>query len=499
MGTLIRIEEKIDKILKLLDSPAPPKPVPQPQPEPEPYPEPIPFDPYPPEPEPEPPPPEPEPEPPPPEPEPEPFRPVPVPVTDLVPNLPSRPDFPQFSYGYIGFTKREPATGEIVIDEAPFVCDRPGNYILTSDISTDSGTAISIKADNVVIDVNGHIVKFKERGIVATQKDGPTRLNVVNFKVHNGVVQKHHGIVGEAIILTRAKDSHVHNMIVQGGNICVNLGSHNKIDHCTIMNLSTESYNTYPIRLGERSEIDKCHVSGGTIHSVRNFCKVTNNYVENKFAPSVYLAGNGTISSNMELSSPNGDALMVSNAFDSDLHHYKISTSYGRGIYVVSSEINIDNCIVSTTNDSAVHVEGCAENIKIASTIFRAKTHDNSRGLIKIDNCTGKIKFVGCIFESNFVIVQPHGVVHDCIFENCTFRGLEGFKGLFMSNRDNPLDMCNFQLIDCNFDNCNVLENKWDLNSSYSVLYTIIERGAVTAIVKWDGEKRQQVVERRNR
>jgi len=97
---------------------------------------------------------------------------------------------PQGLMGAAGASAPDPRGTPIT--SAPFTITAPGNYYLANNISVDQETAISINADNVVLDLNGFEVSSNITGfsfgdaIIA----GFTRRNIT---IKNGVVQ---GIVG---------------------------------------------------------------------------------------------------------------------------------------------------------------------------------------------------------------------------------------------------------------------------------------------------------------
>ena len=67
------------------------------------------------------------------------------------------------SLGFFGFTFSAGAT--TYISSLPFNANQAGEtYVLASDLSLNSGNAITISANNIVIDGNGHEIRYAEAG-----------------------------------------------------------------------------------------------------------------------------------------------------------------------------------------------------------------------------------------------------------------------------------------------------------------------------------------------
>ena len=76
-----------------------------------------------------------------------------------------------------------------VISSLPFVCDQPGEqYTLSSDLVSTSGRAITIAADDVVLDGANHTLTYATSGpghaiFIASGADRPT---IRNFDIVQG-------------------------------------------------------------------------------------------------------------------------------------------------------------------------------------------------------------------------------------------------------------------------------------------------------------------------
>jgi hypothetical protein len=93
-----------------------------------------------------------------------------------------------------------PAWSETVncttITSVPFTINASGIYCLKSDLNTNinTGAAITVSADNVVIDLNGHVLSNNGPG-AATQARGIYGLNHRDVTVRNGTVRLFHTCV----------------------------------------------------------------------------------------------------------------------------------------------------------------------------------------------------------------------------------------------------------------------------------------------------------------
>lgn len=94
-------------------------------------------------------------------------------TTPTPPPIPQPPPIPPVGeYGYTGFTTREPAEGEIVIDSLPLRITEPGYYILSRDlVAPASGINIHRVEKNteVTIDLNGHTITYATEPVICTE------------------------------------------------------------------------------------------------------------------------------------------------------------------------------------------------------------------------------------------------------------------------------------------------------------------------------------------
>lgn len=77
------------------------------------------------------------------------------------------------------------ADGRIPIASAPYTISAPGNYYLTKDLAPAAGTAITINADNVVLDLNRHLITVVT-GTIGIFSGNHTELTLLNGRLAGG-------------------------------------------------------------------------------------------------------------------------------------------------------------------------------------------------------------------------------------------------------------------------------------------------------------------------
>ena len=77
------------------------------------------------------------------------------------------------------------ADGRIPIASAPYTISAPGNYYLTKDLAPAAGTAITINADNVVLDLNRHLITVVT-GTFGIYSGNHTELTILNGRLAGG-------------------------------------------------------------------------------------------------------------------------------------------------------------------------------------------------------------------------------------------------------------------------------------------------------------------------
>ncbi len=199
------------------------------------------------------------------------------------------------------FTTREPAEGEIPIDNVPFVITEPGKYIVTKGLAAES-SAIAIQADNVTLDLNGCTVKYgcgvkiAESLITYTSRRSgnighagillPSRPDATadfeGFRWNSrrpGIVVKNGTIADGAgeglsysagIQLAGAAGATVENVrieIAAADTFGLVVGKDAKVRHVTFINNSTHVTNRHAqmasIQTSSDCEVSKCLIDGG--------------------------------------------------------------------------------------------------------------------------------------------------------------------------------------------------------------------------------------------
>lgn len=85
----------------------------------------------------------------------------------------------------VALAQPPPATGDILIDRAPLVIDRPGRYLLARDLRT-TGTAIVVKASQVRIDLQGF--RIDGPAVADTTAHGISIHDQSDVTVRNGAI-----------------------------------------------------------------------------------------------------------------------------------------------------------------------------------------------------------------------------------------------------------------------------------------------------------------------
>ena len=203
--------------------------------------------------------------------------------------------------GCAELTTREPAEGEMPIDEAPFVITKPGKYIVTKDLAAEA-SAIAIQADNVTLDLNGHTIKYgcgvkmaENIMTYTSRKSGnighagillPSRPDATadfegfrwnsrrpGIVVTNGTIADGTGeglSYSAGIQLAGATGAKVENVrieIAAPDTFGLTVGKGAKVRHVTIINTSTHVANRHAqmasIQTSSDCEVTKCLVEGG--------------------------------------------------------------------------------------------------------------------------------------------------------------------------------------------------------------------------------------------
>ncbi|KAB7622864.1 right-handed parallel beta-helix repeat-containing protein [Alkalilimnicola sp. S0819] len=115
------------------------------------------------------------------------------------------------------------ALAAVEIDQLPYIADQAGEtYVLSRDLSVGSGRAITIRADNVVIDGQGHTLTYADRGAGnGVYVDYPvSSLEIKNLTLKQGRHEPRSGEDSHAIVATgnhRGLNIHDNTILISRG------------------------------------------------------------------------------------------------------------------------------------------------------------------------------------------------------------------------------------------------------------------------------------------
>ncbi|MCZ7644609.1 MAG: right-handed parallel beta-helix repeat-containing protein [Planctomycetota bacterium] len=272
------------------------------------------------------------------------------------------------------FTTRAPAEGEKLIDQVPIVIEEPGTYLLGKDLEAEA-SCIAIKANDVILDLNGHTLTFGtgvrdsgESGVItyAGKRKGNVghcavvspgrpdrcldfpeafngwgRSQVTGLVLRNGRIVQGRGEglqFCECVCLYGASAPELHDLIIEyhaADTTGLATGGGAKIHHVTIKSSSTKVSNRHrvlkAILPGDGSEVSFCRIEGVPHLGIyaADGAKIHHNFIRHRATATNGYGINGYHQKNVELYSNviiahNGRGIQVSEQAD----NWKVYDNY---------------------------------------------------------------------------------------------------------------------------------------------------------------------------